>query len=451
MKLKIQINRDNRDKMADLFLIFLLSKEFLRIFFGRCLGVFGLASYSSLVTGIVVFAPFIIYYLLKPKMSKSIALALLFIFLLVCFFGISYIVHPSYGKWYLRKHYGVWDAVFSPLSGSIYTILVFAMIRDTERIIRDFKYISVLQFLTCLYQIYSAMSRGYWEAYNASGEIIESTYNVDFGYKAAFVGLLFFMYFILEKRKLFKYICLGLSIISASWVIIYGSRGSIFTYGIGLILFLGYRIRILSKIKQIFVWICSILGVAVVYSFYNTLIDGIYALLSMANINSRTIIMILNGNFMDENGRDSISNLAMELIRSQSLLGSGAYGDRPVIGPHYYWGYCHNLVLEFLVDFGVVIGVLLLCMIAVGCIRYYFRCNDWKQTGIFVAIFSMNMKLFFSDTFWGFSYFWLLISLLLFMNRDISRKMKGLRLKEKRKKAIQYQSTSKLPLSMRIL
>lgn len=422
MKLKIQINRD---KMADLFLIFLLSNEFLRIFFGRCLGVLGLASYSSLVTGIVVFAPLIIYYLLKPKMSKSVVLALFFIFCLVCFFGISYIVHPSYGKWYLRKNYGVWDAVFSPLSGSIYTILVFAMIRDTERIIRDFKYISIFQFLACMYQIYTAVSRGYWEAYNASGEIIKSTYNVDFGYKVAFVGLLFFMYFIIEKRKLFRGICLGISIISAFWVVIYGSRGSVFTYGIGLVLFLGYRIRILSKIKQIFVWICAILGVAVVCSLYDTFIAGIYVLLSIANINSRTITMILNGSFMDGNGRDSISNLAIELIRSQGLLGSGAYGDRPVIGPHYYWGYCHNIVLEFLIDFGVVIGGLLLCMIAFGCIIYYFRCDDWKQIGIFIVIFSMNMKLFFSDTFWGFRYFWLLISLLLFMNRNISGKVKG--------------------------
>ena len=425
MKLEIRITRD---MMSDLFLIFLLSGDFLRIILGRCLGILGLASYSSLMTSILIFLPLILFYLLGAKINFNLIKALLIILGIICFFAISYMWHPSYGVWYARENYGVWDAIFNPISGSIYTIFAFAVVNDINRIIKDFKYVAYFQFFACLYQVLVSISRGYWEAYNSKGEVIESTYNVDFGYKAAYVALLFLIYFILEHRKFKKIVYLICTAIASFWIIIYGSRGSIFTFGVGVLLLIGFKIRILSKVKQIFIWLGSFILIILASSFYNILINGLLSILKTANINSRTITMILTGNFMDENGRDTISNMAINVIQNQGLLGSGAFGDRPVIGPYYYWGYCHNIVLEFLIDFGVIIGTILLCLLAIKCIQYYFRCDDWKQAGIFVVLFSINLKLFFSDTFWGFEYFWLLISLLSFTghrkNKNQKRKRK---------------------------
>ncbi|MDO5424009.1 MAG: O-antigen ligase family protein [Eubacteriales bacterium] len=420
VKLRIKMDRNS---IGDLFFVLLLSQDFLRILLGRCLGFFRLSRYSHVITSIVIFIPFLWCHVniktKRMKISKRVAKACLFILCIICFFVVSYICHPSYAEWYLRDTYGVWDAVFSPASGSIYTILAFTVVRNKEHIVKNFKYIAIMKFLACLYQVFTALSRGYWEAYDSKGEIIESTYNVDFGYKAAFAGLLLLLYFILEKKKIYRIFYLTGSLISTLWVVIYGSRGAIFAYGIGLIFFLGYYIRALPKVKQLLIWCVSLLGLIGISTFYETAVSGIYFLLNKSNINSRTIAMLLDGSFMNENGRDRISSMTLELIKNQGIFGSGAFGDRPLIGPHYYWGYCHNIALEFLVDFGVILGTILLVVLAVKCITYYLNCDSWEQAGIFIAIFAVNIKLFFSDTFWGFSYFWLLLSCLFFMDPKV--------------------------------
>lgn len=425
MRKNIKIQKSiklDRYVFADLFLVFLLSNQAIRILIGRCFGILRIPTMTIFATSLVVFLPLILHFLKSRRVNRNLVYSILLVFAVILFFFVSYTLHPSYAEWYMRSDYGVWDAVLSPISGSIYTIFVFAIVNDLDRVKKDFRYVAVLNFFTCGYQMIVALTRGYWEAYNARGEIIKSTYNVDFGYEALFVALLFLIYFILEQKQIIKLIFFAGSVISTFWVIAYGSRGAIFSYGVGIILIVGYQIRRLSVMKQIAVWMTSFTGVVLLISFYDVIVEKLYNLLRTANISSRTIAMLLSGDFMDKNGRDSISNMAIDIIRNQSIWGSGAFGDRPIIGTKYFWGYCHNIALEFFIDFGLIFGSIFLIALIIKCIRYYLNCNSWDQVGIFIVIFSVNMKLFFSDTFWGFKYFWLLISLLLFMSGSIYKK-----------------------------
>jgi hypothetical protein len=62
--------------------------------------------------------------------------------------------------------------------------------------------------------------------------------------------------------------------------------------------------------------------------------------------------MAFSGGLLDDNGRASIAEKALHYISDSIMTGNGMLSDRYLIGT-----YCHNIFLEILIDFGIVIGV----------------------------------------------------------------------------------------------
>ena len=74
--------------------------------------------------------------------------------------------------------------------------------------------------------------------------------------------------------------------------------------------------------------------------------------------------MLLNGEITDDHGRAEIARLSWDGIAKQGFFGMGPFGCRTIIAPYYNYGYPHNIFLEFILDYGWVLGILFLSILA---------------------------------------------------------------------------------------
>lgn len=108
---------------------------------------------------------------------------------------------------------------------------------------------------------------------------------------------------------------------------------------------------------------------------------GIWALLPIFlqfltefGINSRTLMMLLEGDFASDSGRGGIYEIIAQQIAENPLLGIGLFGDRTVIG-----NYCHNFILEIISGFGVILGGTIILFFFTYLIATYFKNNRQRR------------------------------------------------------------------------
>lgn len=91
-------------------------------------------------------------------------------------------------------------------------------------------------------------------------------------------------------------------------------------------------------------------------------------------INSRTLMMLLEGDFASDSGRGGIYEIIAQQIAENPLLGIGLFGDRTVIG-----NYCHNFILEIISGFGVILGGTIILFFFTYLIATYFKNNRQRR------------------------------------------------------------------------
>ena len=256
--------------------------------------------------------------------------------------------------------------------------------------------------LYSIYQFLKAVSDGYWTVLNAAGESIEQSYNLGFGYTVIFCATVFLDFYPGKKKT---YLLLGC--ISTVLALVGGSRGCVLC-----LLILEYSIFLKSFPLFLSIKILITAGAVLAGILFNAFYYDILSWLS--GIDARTIQMFLSGDITSDNGRDAIYALAAGAVKTMPFLGYGAFGDRQFITPYYYWGYCHNIILELIIDFGWLFGIIIFLIICVRSIQVLIRARE-EQAFVICILLAANAKLFLSDTFWGYPQFWMLIGYLFFV------------------------------------
>jgi hypothetical protein len=130
--------------------------------------------------------------------------------------------------------------------------------------------------------------------------------------------------------------------------------------------------------------------------------------LQRIGISSRTIMKVISGEFAKDIGRTRLYQIAIDLIRTGGPFGNGIYGDRVAISSltTMWIGYCHQIVLEILVDFGYVLGSFFLVIMARRIIKILFaKESEWRSLYIIFLISASQLILsgsyLYSSIFWG--------------------------------------------------
>ena len=358
----------------------------------------------------ILLVGFIVLCMFKVNTNQFIVPFLLYGGVAVLFLA-TYLIHPEYKSWFSHDIYGIVPALLKPTTG-IWAFLILWLSNDNEKTVRNLKFVCFILWIFYLLRYISSVRRGYWIVNDVSGEEVHSAYNLEFGYDMLFPTAFFGSYAFINGKKGY-YIPFLIGIYA---ILMGGSRGAILWPIAMFPLMLPFQWNKMGvrRRKYLFVFFLILLAVGILFVFYyQTIISLGIKLLSSLGINSRTITSLISGSFSNSNGREAIYKTAWGMIKNGGPFGWGVYGDRPVIGQKFRWGYSHNLFLEILVSFGYVGGSVILILLTKGIINLYRNCSDSFQQVIFITFFVTSFKLVFSNSFWYTGAFWVLLALMI--------------------------------------
>ncbi len=185
--------------------------------------------------------------------------------------------------------------------------------------------------------------------------------------------------FTLKKRALFI-----ISILAAVTVVFGGTRGAF------LSLFLFFSLFIVFGIKKTSTRIIVLLISGVILLNLSSLLISGNSFLSGFGYESRIFSMTESGTVAESESRNKVYDKAISII---DYMGHGIYSDRVLLQHINDATYCHNWVLEMLVDFGWILGVIVILFIVI----YLYRLVRYRPSGNihynFMIFFSMTMLL----------------------------------------------------------
>lgn len=154
-------------------------------------------------------------------------------------------------------------------------------------------------------------------------------------------------------------------IVSSFILFVIGCRGALVTLLVFLMLcFCKYYLFNKISMKYLVIKIFFLVGAFLIVFNMGTLLRQLSDILVQIGFSSRTLEFMLLGNdvFIQSEGRNMIWNQAIENV---GILGKGLFGDRTVLLDEYLNPiYPHNFILEILVDFGMILGPVLLVIFA---------------------------------------------------------------------------------------
>ena len=356
----------------------------------------------SLILTAIASVPVIIllFQMTIKKLRDWYPFLVLFLFIIVSIV-ISLLANPKLIEYFTKSNYGI-DRILRP-DCALYAFLFFVIFRNPKELIKEVSLFAYLDFVyLIIVMLVPALSRGYWIDIGAKGQEIHSQYSLSFGYSMVFPTIIF-IYLGYKKRKISA---LFLSLIGLWSVFTQGNRGALVIpiIFIGLLIISGIidSKDIPRKAVKIGVVIAVLFLIAV---FGNTFLKYIGTFLHSMGISSRSIDMLLQGEFTNNNGRDLIWVTVVNAIRNGGVFGYGVLGDRPFVAPIHYVGYSHNIFLELICSFGII-GVGFSLYIIIDAIRMIFFCKDTEWRELYIILLSVSCQLFISMSFWYVWEFW---------------------------------------------
>lgn len=263
--------------------------------------------------------------------------------------------------------------------------LCISSIKNLAVLTRSMLYVALLAAILSIFYMYSYLSGGF---------MMES-YSMAFSY-----SLLFPAFILLSKENLFWKL---VGIILMLEMLAIGSRGA-FLVSTAYFLYTIFGKKV--SFSRITIYGSFLLMFILV--FWNIIISALVDLFNLLGIRSRTLSLLMDNEIIThDSGRDDIASSAWELIDKAPILGNGVWADRQYIG-----GYCHNIFLELLVDFGYV-GFFLIIFLFLFYQIKIFRKIPTNHKTMYVMMFSLVVPLLVSSSyltsfnvgmFLGFSY-----------------------------------------------
>ena len=166
-------------------------------------------------------------------------------------------------------------------------------------------------------------------------------------------SLVVFIYTFFEEKKTLYIIPILFSVLS---MLLIGSRGAIVA-SVAYFLFLVFMSKKITMIRVAIILI--LIGVCVNLS---RIFELMVEFFRKMGINSRSIDFLISGEFISyDSGRSNLYLKSIELIKLHPYIGNGIGADSRVLHT-----YTHNLFLDILVQFGLVIGItIIICMLVI--------------------------------------------------------------------------------------
>lgn len=237
---------------------------------------------------------------------------------------------------------------------------------------------------------------------------IEGNFYDSYGMYFGFVSCLFWV-FVLQHAFRYKvtsdYI---ICIFMALMIISYGSRSVIIIMLSSVITFLFCYSDSQNLNRKVLISLLLLAIACICYLFFNQIIDFLIKILQNFSNLGRTLYFLKNSSKLsDLDGRDLIWSACVDEILENPFKIRGVGGAVQVILKRTGTGwYPHNIILEIVLQFGIIIGTFLLIELICSAIRT-FCIKDQDEKYIILPFCIMSIiTLMLSLTFWECLWFW---------------------------------------------
>ena len=137
------------------------------------------------------------------------------------------------------------------------------------------------------------------------------------------------------------------------------------------------------------------IGAFLASPIYDAVILWMYKNAQKFGLSIRIFDKLLSGTQLGSSGRDHLTEQLLVSIREHSLLGTGLCSDRMIIGI-----YAHNLLIELWVEFGLIIGTVLLLALVITLWRGYINSSSKVEKGMIITMLCASFfKMFLSGSY----------------------------------------------------
>ena len=320
-----------------------------------------------------------------------------FVIILLCLFLITKFCFPQNYK-YLSED----------LIAIAFSVLGFLIVSSVQNIAYINSGLKILAYIDLFY----AVAIGF----NIAGIIhLEgfSTSYMEYGYNVLPAAVIFT--YLYEKFAYRKY--LVMAIISAFFILIFGSRGALLFYFVYIIV---YNFFIKGILNKKFIGILLGATVMVLASRNLYFVEFVSSMLfKVFGISSRSLMKLLDGTITNNSGRDLLYEPALKLIRENWMFGTGVYSDRALIymasddiNSVGYGHYVHNFFLELMMNFGIPIAIILIICYVYTSFRILKHASDESRWCYIIFNSLWFFKSLTSGSYWTIAFFWGSVALL---------------------------------------
>ena len=184
------------------------------------------------------------------------------------------------------------------------------------------------------------------------------------------------------------------TVFGAFYLMLLGTRGA----ALMMLLCVAWTLVLDQNSKKVLariVVLCGAVAAFIVSPLYEAFILWMYKMARNLGLSVRIFDKLLSVGQMDSSGRDVLAETLIASVKEHSFWGTGLCSDRMMVGV-----YAHNIALELWVEFGVIIGTIVLVALIVTFLRGYLCSTSSAEKGlIIVLICSSFLKLFLSGSF----------------------------------------------------
>ena len=294
---------------------------------------------------------------------------------------------------YLRELYGG----FSQIKLYFIIPLSFICIKDPQRFI---DLMSRTSIVIGAVHIYTFVNMGYLTEWNTVDYM-------SFGMEMLLPVSIIMMRAFETKNKIYKI----LSIVYSGYVIVFAHRSASLTI---FILFATFFYMFSTNAAKIRISLFTIVIGIIVFLTSNEIIRLLIFLVEKVGIDSRNLSFLMEGGLLSDSGRGEIWKICVEHIKENIFIGNGIGADRVLLANTLGNFYAHNFILELMIAFGFVIGLILSILIIWMGIHCFFmkQCLEWRD--LFMPFYIVSIvTLLFSSSIFEFQPMW--ISIIIFL------------------------------------
>lgn len=265
---------------------------------------------------------------------------------------------------------------------------------DIEKFRKCFFYVSVITICaSAAYYLIYTRGADYSGGYTREGYSMSASYDI-------LPHVLMVSWSALEEMKPWKLLVMVLGVFL---MLSFGTRGPL----VCVFVFVAIYLLFIHKSKRRnLLRVLTLIVVAVLIYFLDDIMLAIQGALIYFGMSTRITDKFFGGGMEDTSGRDDIARDLVDIMTNDDrFFGHGLLGSYKYVGT-----YPHNIVVEFLFSFGIVIGIILLCVLAFFLIRSYLSCRtESEKVFFFLLLMPGILKLCLSGTFLDEKFFFFLL------------------------------------------